>query len=862
MNGYVLLLHTDKDEGEEYMLYSYPHTSMRIKQFQKLKGVFLACSGVTSTILGEPAKIFSFKINERNEENRYGAIGNLKFQSKVKAKDMMHNSQGYYKAAFGCSEINKLLVTVILPSSYPDQVCIYAAEECKNFIETFYTHSLIYFLENEELQIKEEDEKENEGEGADPVNEQLKQKKKEKKEEEYATKRKAALEKLDSIFDTVFYQLIPFSSKLEDFERSPIGSPQIISSILGFHPDNKCPSLASLELSEKLEIDLSEITNALNDDQTNILSAFDPTTQIEGAILMYKGYTVFNQLEKVYLEPVGRVIMLYNLFEHDSSRAERGVVEVVQVDKKYAHKLDMPHTLLDDHNEFTNDNKEVIEDELLFEESKENVEDSSRPSNLGDPFLNLYSKEKYENAKRKDKIAESEGKVKKIVVAIARGEMVLAVVLHIVFKFYGGEYDPLYVERVKQTLFMLYDEKLTNIIDQNFHDSSLSTPYHSAKFMNSAPPIHMRVPKKSSSKRGIEGSKDKVDENLKNVFDQPRVSLVRSSELLSHDIIQNKSITNINQRISENSSIADHSLGIDEEEKASMNMTMKSPLDPQDFANRGRNNSAERSVTQKHSQFKRSNSAARNSRESARGRGIGELMKINPISLPLSKGKLYHYLMLNENIGQNINPPIKASPNWFGQVYKSIFRTYCYLNPVLNISDIFKKDPQKHTSERIREALISDSQNGNEYIFEDIMACVREYDVESHDILEQKEQFSSLNKLLKIKEIGSQVRIPISNVFNQEPYSNFWVVASTAAINKDPDEGSMLIQYDEEPYNRDLESEREEYTTNFVAYDNTQVVESRSVLLSPKRGKDLRMNVKNPPLPSQILNAFKYRLEI
>lgn len=67
---------------------------------------------------------------------------------------------------------------------------------------------------------------------------------------------------------------------------------------------------------------------------------------------MYKGYTVFNQLEKVYLEPVGRVIMLYNLFEHDSSRAERGVVEVIQVDKKYAHKLDMPHTLLDDHNEF------------------------------------------------------------------------------------------------------------------------------------------------------------------------------------------------------------------------------------------------------------------------------------------------------------------------------------------------------------------------------------------------------------------------------------------------------------------------------------------------------------------------------
>ena len=160
------------------------------------------------------------------------------------------------------------------------------------------------------------------------------------------------LEKLDAIFDTIFYQLIPFSSQLEEFERSPIGSPQVISSILGYHSENRYPSLSCLKISDKLEIDLSEITNALNDDQTNTLSAFDPTTQVEGAILMYRGYTVFNQLEKCYLEVVNRVVLLYNLLEHDNSRAERGVVEVVQVDNKHAHKIDIPHTLLDDHNQF------------------------------------------------------------------------------------------------------------------------------------------------------------------------------------------------------------------------------------------------------------------------------------------------------------------------------------------------------------------------------------------------------------------------------------------------------------------------------------------------------------------------------
>ena len=54
--GYVLILHTNKDEGEEYLLYSYPESSGRLKYFESLKGVFLACGGVTNTILGEPTK--------------------------------------------------------------------------------------------------------------------------------------------------------------------------------------------------------------------------------------------------------------------------------------------------------------------------------------------------------------------------------------------------------------------------------------------------------------------------------------------------------------------------------------------------------------------------------------------------------------------------------------------------------------------------------------------------------------------------------------------------------------------------------------------------------------------------------------
>ena len=177
-----------------------------------------------------------------------------------------------------------------------------------------------------------------------------------KSKETYRDKRKAALEKLETILDTIFYQIIPFSTRIEEFARSPIGSPSVISPVLGYDTNLTKSSVSSLHISEKLEIDLCEIMNALYDEQTNVLSSMDPTTQLEGSALFYKGYLVQNQLEKPYLESVLRVALMYNLLEHDNSRAEKGIVEVVQINKKgnLYQKLDLPHTLLEDNEHFEN----------------------------------------------------------------------------------------------------------------------------------------------------------------------------------------------------------------------------------------------------------------------------------------------------------------------------------------------------------------------------------------------------------------------------------------------------------------------------------------------------------------------------
>ena len=76
-----------------------------------MKGVFLACSGVSNTILGENTQVFAFKcINQRTQEEDTGHIGNFKIQTKPKL-----DSKSYYKATFAQLSNMEVLAVVILP---------------------------------------------------------------------------------------------------------------------------------------------------------------------------------------------------------------------------------------------------------------------------------------------------------------------------------------------------------------------------------------------------------------------------------------------------------------------------------------------------------------------------------------------------------------------------------------------------------------------------------------------------------------------------------------------------------------------------------------------------------------------------
>lgn len=184
----------------------------------------------------------------------------------------------------------------------------------------------------------------------------------------------------------------------------------------------------------------------------------------------------------------------------------------------------------------------------------------------------------------------------------------------------------------------------------------------------------------------------------------------------------------------ESSSFADQPSEAYEEGKASLSLSMKAPLDSKNMNRNKSSNSVGPNKRNKDGNFNRSNSATkakpRNIADSHERDRAGDLIRIDPISIPFSKGKLYHYLNFSEVAGVSLNPPIKAPPNWFMQVYKNIFRSYSYLQTAVCTSELFKTSEGSEMN--VRDALLSGDKNGSEFIFEDIMASLQEQDASKY----------------------------------------------------------------------------------------------------------------------------------
>ena len=269
------------------LIYSFPN-SLKTQKFSKLKGVFLACSGVSGAVLGEESQILTFKLHNPHENRglvKKPQKGTEAFINTVKVRPVYKpdsyqdlKKEDMYKAAFATLDKEQLLVVIIMSFVVPDNIILNAATEAKESLEQLLKGGFSKHLEITQITERKE------GELRDKIN-----------------------KRLSSIFVQLFYSFQTFgfnSLMMSDsvFAACPLGvTPLQLPSVLS---SGSTASNVQLCFSEKLLIDASEFLNAVYDDMSQIndlLTLKDHTLMLEGTAMFFKGFTVVSSLEATYM---------------------------------------------------------------------------------------------------------------------------------------------------------------------------------------------------------------------------------------------------------------------------------------------------------------------------------------------------------------------------------------------------------------------------------------------------------------------------------------------------------------------------------------------------------------------------------
>jgi hypothetical protein len=112
LNACIMILETYKSEEDDFLFYSY-HPNEESASLVKLKGIVLAASGISQTLLGGDYKMML-----------------------VKDKRSKLNETKYKVASLGFQK--SFLLAVILPFISPDNVVVYVLKEFYNFLNLFF----------------------------------------------------------------------------------------------------------------------------------------------------------------------------------------------------------------------------------------------------------------------------------------------------------------------------------------------------------------------------------------------------------------------------------------------------------------------------------------------------------------------------------------------------------------------------------------------------------------------------------------------------------------------------------------------------------------------------------------------------
>jgi hypothetical protein len=153
-----------------------------------------------------------------------------------------------------------------------------------------------------------------------------------------------------------------------------------------------------------------------------------------------------------------------SMFEQVKSSEEKGFIELCY----FEESEEVKNTKVD----FETLRKEKKYQTELIKLAKDKINNTDDDT-IFDPYT-CFDEEKGKKAEEKTK----DPRLRKLIVCIAKGEFMLGVVLNIVLNGPSGEFDSFYIERIKSTIQLFYEERLFKAFDQAFHSQSITTPFH------------------------------------------------------------------------------------------------------------------------------------------------------------------------------------------------------------------------------------------------------------------------------------------------------------------------------------------------------------------------------------------------
>mmetsp|Transcript_18743 Transcript_18743/g.17872 ORF Transcript_18743/g.17872 Transcript_18743/m.17872 type:complete len:249 (-) Transcript_18743:724-1470(-) len=183
--------------------------------------------------------------------------------------------------------------------------------------------------------------------------------------------------------------------------------------------------------------------------------------------------------------------------------------------------------------EFEDEIKQQLEKTGSQEESKKD-EDKVFKKLLNEIEIRFRKEEPEEIKKKRLAKKNMQGKSRKLVALVGKGNLMVAMVSHVLFQDNTGEFDPYYIERIKNCINMMIDKNFIDILEKEMSDKNT----FSVKKANQNPKIGEKRPShqeiSSHRDRGLKGEQvqntpSQQDGNKGLDGGQPRMSGIQFS---------------------------------------------------------------------------------------------------------------------------------------------------------------------------------------------------------------------------------------------------------------------------------------------------------------------------------------------